>query len=140
MVNNEMLFVLSKKTPADSEYCVCCGASLQPDVDEKENKQVGASRNLWASLGLMLFLITLIVFDGFATFLFTSRTIIFIISIICYTGVLLCSMLALRFELKKKKKSETAQSNYSLIIAQIMMSILMILINLQQLTVEGGGG
>ena len=126
-----------EKLPADSEYCVSCGTSLQIDIDGKENGEVAMHRNVWASLGLVLFLITLIVFDGVATFIFSGNTTILIVSIIGYTSVLLCSILALKFESNKKRKMKAVQGNYSLPIAQMMISILMILISLQQLTLRG---
>lgn len=124
-----------EKLPEDSEYCVTCGTSLKLDVDGKEEEVL--HRNVLASFGLILFLITLIVFDGIAGFLFRGNTIVFIISIIGYTSVILCSILALKFESNIKKKGEAAQSNYSIAIAQMVVSVLMILINLQQMTFGG---
>jgi len=123
--------------PEDSEYCVSCGTSLKIDVDGKENEEEVIHRNVWASFGLFLFLITLIVFDGIGSLIFSGNTTVLIISIIGYIGVLLCSILALKFESNKKKKNKAVQGNYSLVIAQMVVSILMILINIQQLTLRG---
>ncbi|MCL2560451.1 MAG: hypothetical protein FWE07_08175 [Turicibacter sp.] len=122
-----------EQQPTDRAYCTACGKSLS--LAGETSKEEVVNRNAFAALGLLLFFLTLVIFDGVATFLFGGNTTVSLLSIICYAVVLCLSVLALRFE--KKKMVNEAQGNVSLIIAQTMMSILMILINLQQLMFRG---
>ncbi|MFV0394887.1 MAG: zinc-ribbon domain-containing protein [Coprobacillaceae bacterium] len=137
--------------PDDTIYCSHCGKPIEevkqetvkPEKQTKkerakveQTKQLEpAQRNIWPSLGIILFLVGLVGFDGIIATIFNSMNmdykIIFIISTFLYIGAVGCGVMALIKDHQSKKKGFAVNSNYPMAIAEIFISSYIILVNMQ---------
>ena len=105
---------------------------MKPELEETQK-----TTSPLATLGLLLFLVTLVSLDGIWPFLFGPTPLVSILSIASYSMVLVFAYMAVKVEGKKEKKDKNIQGNMTLIAAQAVMSVWMILTHLRQLMIGG---
>lgn len=139
--------------PDDTVYCTHCGKPIlevkdrsQKEKETKkqraqkqqvEHKQEEAQKNAWISIGVILFLVALVGFDGILGMLFNAMNMnykmIFTISSFIYAGTIICGVMGIWKDYQSKKKGIPVNSNYPLAIAEIFISSYIILVNVQQI-------
>lgn len=140
--------------PDDSTFCVHCGKPVEAKKEEPkkttkrqrtsyEKEKVvleKAKRNIWTPLGVILFLVGLVVFDGILATVFNSfkmdYKIIFIISTILYLGAIACGVLSILEDRKARKENKVPAGNGMLAYAEIVISFYVMLVNVQQILLK----
>lgn len=142
--------------PDDTIYCSHCGkpieehkeASIDKNASKKERadkqrqvqKDESAPKNVWISFGIILFLVGLIGFDFILGMIFNSMhwnyKIIYIISTVLYIGAIVCGVMALVKDHRAKKQGISINSNYPMATAEIVISLYIILVNMQQIVMK----
>lgn len=141
--------------PNDAVFCSHCGKTIEvTKVTEtkkttkkqravEESKSIvlqKANRNFWTPLGVILFLVALLGFDGVLAMIFNSfnmdYNIIFIISAIIYVGTVFCGVMSIREDRKAKKENKQPTGNSMLAYAEIVLSAYIVLTNIQQVILK----
>lgn len=139
--------------PDDTVFCSHCGKPLE-EVKKEPQKTIKKERrakqqnnkqseptqkNIWTTLGIILFLLALIGFDGIIATIFNALNmdykIIFGISLVLYACAISCGIVALIKDLQLKKQEKQTSGNYPMAIAEIVISSYIILVNLQQILI-----
>lgn len=136
----------SKNLPDDSDFCQYCGKSItNPDIEECEDaasvrlKDNPRPNNL-GRYAILLMVLTLIVFDFVLGTVFNALGWnikgIYIISLILYAVCIALALFSLYVDHTDKKKGYEPSRNGALAIAAITVSIVIILLNLQQIILK----
>ncbi|MBQ3459767.1 MAG: zinc-ribbon domain-containing protein [Solobacterium sp.] len=135
-----------KALPDDSDFCQYCGKSItDPNIEESPDA-VGLSLkenprpNHLGKYAILLMILTIIVFDfvlgtAFNAFGWNIK-IVYIISMILYILSILLAALSLYVDYSDKKKGYEPSQNTLYAIAAITVSIVVILLNLQQIILK----
>lgn len=141
--------------PDDATFCTHCGKPLEQVKEEVEQKltkrerakvekekieKEKAERNIWTVLGVVLFLVALIGFDGIIAMIFNGMhwnyKIVFGISSLLYIGVIGCGIKAILVDRQSKKDNKEPSGNSMLSYAEIVLSLYIVLVNVQQVLMK----
>lgn len=132
-----------KNIPDDSVYCQYCGKSiLDSFVEEAEDAATihlkeNPRPNQLGRYAILLMILTIVVFDfvlgGVFQSLHWNYRIVYIISMIIYIVVILLAVFSIYVDHVDKKNGYEPSSNTALAVAAITISIVVILLNLQNI-------
>ena len=141
--------------PEDAIFCIHCGKPIEMIKEEKASKLTKrqraveqskaaplekAGRNFWTPLGIILFLVALLGFDGVLATILNSLgmeyTIVFIVSAIIYVGTVFCGVMSILTDRKSKKENKQPAGNAMLAYAEIILSVYIVLTNVQQILLK----
>lgn len=141
--------------PDDAVFCIHCGKPIEvvkkQKVEKQTKKQRAASeakaaplekagRNFWTPLGIVLFLVALIGFDGILATILSSMKVdyhmIFIVSAFIYVGTVFCGVMSIYTDYRSKKENKEPTGNTMVAYAEIVISAYIILTNVQQVLLK----
>lgn len=130
----------------DSIYCTHCGQQIADIEQIKEPKETTVSLhksskpNEWGKLGLMIFLVSLFLFDGFLATLIAALQsdpkIIFIISFLLYLLAIVCGILSFIHDHKDKKHGFEPSGSSGCAIVAIVISGYIAMMNLSSVILK----